>query len=97
MDWLNKLRDTKGRISVVRRISRLESGNFGDHKSVGEGVWELRVDSGPGYRVYYAQVGKVVILLLCGGDKSTQQRDVQNAKAAWQDWQVRQNQKVQHD
>jgi putative addiction module killer protein len=91
MDWLRKLRDTKGKISVVRRVSRLESGNFGDHKSVGGGVWELKIDAGPGYRVYYAQAGKVLLLLLCGGDKSTQQRDIQNAKAAWHDWQARQH------
>lgn len=91
VDWLEKLRDTKGKISVVRRVSRLEGGNFGDHKSVGGGVWELKIDAGPGYRVYYAQAGKVLLLLLCCGDKSTQQRDIQNAKAAWHDWQARQH------
>jgi putative addiction module killer protein len=68
----------------------LQDGNFGDHKSVGGGVWELRIDIGPGYRVYYAKGGSVVILLLSGGNKSDQSNDIQNAKTRWADWQDRQ-------
>ena len=60
---------------------RLAQGNPGDHKSVGAGVWELRVDYGPGYRVYYVQRGQVVVVLLCGGDKSTQSKDIERARS----------------
>lgn len=62
---------------------RFELDNLGDHKSVGDGVWEARLDFGPGYRVYFGQDGPVVVLLLCGGDKSTQRRDIRQAKAYW--------------
>ena len=68
-DWLESLKDREGRKAIDRRIFRMESGNFGDHKFCSDGVWELRVDAGPGYRVYYAIAGSQVILLLCGGDK----------------------------
>ena len=69
LGWLRKVRDVKAKVAVMRRVNRVELGNFGDHKPCGEGVWELRVDVGPGYRVYYARAGSAVILLLCGGDK----------------------------
>ena len=68
---------------------RVELGNFGDHKFCRDGVWELRVDVGPGYRVYYALSGQRVVLLLCGGDKRTQDADIARAATYWQDWQRR--------
>jgi putative addiction module killer protein len=89
VDWLGKLRDTTAKISVVRRVTRIEQGNFGDHKFCRDGVWELRIDVGAGYRVYYAVAGKQVVLLLCGGDKRTQEADINRACEYWQDWQRR--------
>ena len=68
MDWRLQLRDTKARIAVDRRINRMESGNFGDHRFCRDGVWKLRIDIGQGYRVYYAVTGAQVVLPLCGGD-----------------------------
>jgi len=88
--WLNKLRDLKGRVVIQRRIDRLKGGNFGDHKFCQEGVWELKIDFGPGYRVYYAQEGETLVLLLCGGSKSTQTADVKEAVRYWRDYQRRQ-------
>ncbi len=79
-DWLAQRRDVQGRARIARRIYRLAEGNPGDVKPVGEGVSELRIDYGPGYRVYFVQDGKVVIVLLCGGDKSSQSRDIAKAK-----------------
>lgn len=85
----DQVRDTKARIAIDRRIMRLELGNFGDHKPLREGVWELRIDVGPGYRVYYAKAGLTVVLLLCGGDKRKQNADIDRACAYWRDWQNR--------
>ena len=82
-EWLDGLGDRNIRARILARIDRLEDGNFGDHRSVGEGVLELRMDFGPGYRVYCGQEGSVIILLLCGGDKSTQAEDISRAKAYW--------------
>jgi putative addiction module killer protein len=87
--WLEKLKDTTAKISVVRRVTRIEQGNFGDHKFCRDGVWELRIDVGAGYRVYYAMAGKQVVLLLCGGAKQTQDADIIRACEYWQDWQRR--------
>ncbi len=89
LDWLEQLRDTTAKISVVRRVTRIEQGNFGDHRFCRDGVWELRIDVGAGYRVYYAVAGKLVVLLLCGGDKRTQNEDINRACEYWQDWQRR--------
>jgi putative addiction module killer protein len=89
LEWHRKLRDLKARIAIDRRIYRIELGNFGDHRFCRDGVWELRIDVGPGYRVYYALAGKQVVLLLCGGDKGTQQSDIARACEYWQDWQRR--------
>jgi putative addiction module killer protein len=89
LEWRCKLRDTKARIAVDRRINRLELGNFGDHKFCRDGVWELRVDVGPGYRIYYAVAGRQIILLLCAGDKRTQDSDIDRACEYRQDWQGR--------
>lgn len=77
--WIDGLRDGRARARIQIRIQRLMDGNPGDVKPVGSGISELRVDYGPGYRVYYAQRRDVVILLLCGGDKRTQERDIQQA------------------
>ena len=88
-DWLRKLRDTKAKVAIFRRLNRLELGNMGDHKSLYDGVHELRIDVGAGYRVYYAQSGKMVMLLLCGGSKRTQDADIERARACWRDWQGR--------
>jgi putative addiction module killer protein len=77
--WLDSLNDLNGRARVLARIKRLESGHHGDAVSVGGGVLEMRIHFGPGYRIYYTRVGKEVILLLAGGDKSTQSADVKKA------------------
>ena len=89
MEWRRKIRDTKAGISVDRRVNRIELGNFGDHKPCRDGVWELRIDVGPGYRVYYAISGAEIVLLLCGGDKRTQDADIDRASENWLDWQRR--------
>ena len=86
-DWLKKLRDTKAKIAIVRRVNRLELGNFGDHKFLRDGVFEMRIDTGPGYRIYFALAGKTIILLLCGGDKGSQDADIDKACSYWLDWQ----------
>ena len=78
--WLDRLRDKRARARILARLDRLTLGNLGDVKPVGSGVSELRIDSGPGYRVYLAQRGAVLIILLCGGDKSTQSRDIIRAQ-----------------
>ena len=71
------------------RVQRMAAGNFGDHKPLSDGVWELKIDHGPGYRVYYAQAGRRVLLLLVGGDKRRQQADIATAVGYWQDWKMR--------
>ena len=78
--WLKNLRDQRARSIIFNRTKRLALGNLGDIKYVGEGISELRIDYGPGYRVYYKDTGKEIIILLCGGNKSTQQTDIINAK-----------------
>ena len=88
-EWLEGLHDLQARARVKARIDRLALGNFGDHRALDGGVFELRIDWGPGYRVYFARVGKLILLLLCGGDKTTQQKDIEHAKAYLQDYQDR--------
>jgi putative addiction module killer protein len=83
--WLAGLRDKRAVARIDARINRLKLGNFGDCRSVGEGVRELRIDHGPGYRVYFGTVDDQVVLLLCGGDKRTQSRDIERAKQYWQE------------
>ena len=79
-NWLDRLRDLRARARIQARVERLAAGNPGDVKPVGEGVSELRIDYGPGYRVYYTERGNVLIVLLCGGDKRTQAVDIKTAK-----------------
>ena len=88
-EWLANLADRQARAKVAIRVQRMAGGNFGDHKPLSDGVWELRMDHGPGYRVYYAQAGQRVLLLLIGGDKRRQQADIETAVRYWQDWQRR--------
>lgn len=80
IEWLTGLRDIQARARIAKRIDRITQGNFGDAKPVGDGVGELRFDFGPGYRIYYARRGNVVVILLCGGDKDSQARDIERAK-----------------
>ena len=77
--WLDGLRDTRARARVLVRVERLAAGNPGDARSVGEGVSELRIDYGPGYRVYFKQQSRTIVVLLAGGDKRTQSRDIETA------------------
>lgn len=78
--WLEQLKDQKAKDKVLDRIDRTEEGNFGDHKSLGDHVSEMRLTQGPGYRVYYTKIGNLVFLLLCGGTKPTQKKDIKIAK-----------------
>ena len=84
--WLSGLRDRRAAVRVQVRIDRLAAGNAGDVKPVGDGISEIRIDQGPGYRVYFMQRGLIVVVLLCGGDKSTQEADIRAAKRIAQDW-----------
>ncbi len=83
IDWLESLKDIRARAIIKARLDRIQIGNFGDYKPVGEGVYELRIDYGPGYRVYFGKEGNKVILLLLGGSKKTQERDIAKAKEYW--------------
>lgn len=82
-NWLNKLKDKKDRAAIISYVDRMELGYFGDHKSVGHGIVELRIHTGPGYRIYSVKEGKHIYLLLCGGDKSTQKKDTKKAQQYW--------------
>ena len=88
-DWLEALKDRKARAIIRTRINRVRLGNLGDCKSVGEGVNELRIKFGAGYRVYFGQEGDMIVILLSGGDKSSQNRDIDRAKQYWKDYQRR--------
>lgn len=87
LKWYGCLKDVLAKQRIFSRLLRIELGNLGDVKPVGEGVFEIRIDAGPGYRLYYALRGITVILLLCGGDKSTQQKDIDKAKTMWKELQ----------
>ena len=80
-EWVDDLRDTRARVAILRRVDRAADGNLGDHKSCRDGVSELRIDVGAGYRVYYFKHGQTIIVLLCGGDKSSQNADISKAVA----------------
>ena len=79
-NWLLKLRDRRAKAKIIIRLQRVQEGNYGDHKSVGGGVSELRITEGAGYRLYYTIQGDVIVIMLAGGDKSTQQQDIEKAK-----------------
>ncbi len=87
--WLRKLKDGTARARIRVRLNRVRLGNFGDCKSVGQGVSELRIDDGPGYRVYFGKSGAVVVLLLCGGTKQSQAKDIRKAHKYWTEYQRR--------
>jgi putative addiction module killer protein len=84
-NWLNSLRDVQGRKRISIRLRRLEQGNYGDCEPIGEGLLELRMFFGPGYRVYFGEEDDNIVLLLCGGDKSSQTKDIEAAKAYWKE------------
>jgi putative addiction module killer protein len=84
-DWLRSLRDGTARNRLRQRIGRVRLGNFGDTRSLGDGLFELRVHLGPGYRVYFGREGDRIVILLSGGDKGSQNRDIERAKGYWQD------------
>jgi putative addiction module killer protein len=85
-DWLAGLKDSRARARIHARIDRMADCNFGDAKPVGEGISEARIHYGPGYRLYFMQQGQTLVVLLCGGDKSTQQRDIKQAKVIAELW-----------
>jgi len=78
--WLKKLKDIRGKVTILRRIERIKKGNFGDFKPISQDLWELRVTVGAGYRVYYTKKQSEIVILLIGGDKSTQSKDIEKAK-----------------
>ncbi|WP_293128647.1 type II toxin-antitoxin system RelE/ParE family toxin [Microcoleus sp. bin38.metabat.b11b12b14.051] len=85
-EWFDSFKDANTQAKIRSRLNRVITGNFGDYRSVGEGVCELRIDYGPGFRIYFGQVGTTIVILLCGGDKSTQSRDIRQAKEYWTDY-----------
>ncbi len=85
-EWLDGLGDLAGRTAIQRRLVRAAGGNLGDHQACRGGIWELRVDQGPGYRVYFGRAGNAVIVLLAGGTKASQNRDIERAIHAWRDY-----------
>lgn len=89
MEWIEALRDRRANRAIAARIDRLRAGNRGDWKSVGAGVFELRIATGPGYRVYCGQDGATLVLILCAGDKRTQTRDIRRAHEYWKDYKAR--------
>ncbi len=89
-DWFESIRDEMAKARIAIRLRQVAAGNFGDVKPIGEGVTELRIHVGAGYRIYCGASGKHVVLLLCGGDKSTQAKDIGQAKSLWAAWKRRQ-------
>ncbi len=87
--WFEALRDSKAQARIDARLARVQLGNFGEHETVGEGVVELKIDYGPGYRVYFGQVGASLVILLCGGDKGTQTKDIKTARKHWANYRRR--------
>jgi putative addiction module killer protein len=82
-EWLKSIRDRRTRTRIRERLERLEDGNFGDCQSVGAGVYEMRLPFGAGYRIYFGEIDNTIVLLLCGGDKSSQAQDIERAKTYW--------------
>ncbi|MEG4084125.1 type II toxin-antitoxin system RelE/ParE family toxin [Microcoleus sp. POL10_C6] len=90
-EWLDALRDRNVRVRIKSRLDRVEQGNLGDFKSVGQGVFELRINYGPGYRLYFGQVGLTIVVILIAGDKSTQEQDIRQAIEYWTDYEKRES------
>lgn len=88
-EWLDGLRDLTVRVTIQRRMDRVAAGNLGEHKFLQDGVWEFKIDIGPGYRVYYALDHGTLLLLLCGGSKRTQTADIKTAMTYWREYQQR--------
>ncbi len=88
-EWLDDLRDPRVRAVVQVRIDRLKAGNPGLYRFLGQGLFELKIDRGPGYRVYYGEHGAALVILLCGGDKKTQGKDIASARSYWEDFKRR--------
>ena len=88
-EWVDGLRDARARVAILRRVDRAVTGNFGDHKACRDGVSEMRIDHGPGYRVYLSRQGPVLVLLLCGSDKGEQDKAIKLALAYLADWKQR--------
>jgi putative addiction module killer protein len=86
LDWLRKLKDLPARAIILQKLDRMALGHWGLYKSLGKGLFELKVRHGPGYRIYFGVANKKVIILLCGGDKSSQKRDIQRARGYWKDY-----------
>ena len=89
-EWLSSVRDEKAEARIYARLRQIESGSLGDAKPVGEGITELRIHVGAGYRLYAGMRGRTMVVLLCGGDKSSQSKDIAQAKALWAEWKKRQ-------
>jgi len=89
-EWLLGLRDAQTRARIRIRLNRVRLGNLGDARSVGAGIYELRIHFGPGYRIYFGRSGKAIVILLCGGDKGSQKQDIERAQAYWADYLKRQ-------
>lgn len=85
-EWLGGLRDSRAKAKVTLRVRQMEAGNLGDVEPIGEGVSEARIHYGPGYRLYFIEEGPVIIILLCGGNKNSQKRDIKQAKALAKEW-----------
>ncbi|MDP1612751.1 MAG: type II toxin-antitoxin system RelE/ParE family toxin [Sulfuritalea sp.] len=88
-EWLNSLRDRVAKVAIIKRVARVEVGLFGDHASLRDGICELRIDINAGYRVYYAHIGKMIVLLTSGGDKKSQNRDIERAIRLLKNWEKR--------
>lgn len=93
--WLNSFQDRRTQTRIRKRLARLKAGNFGDYRSVGEGVFELRLDFGAGYRIYFGEVDNITVLLLCAGDKSSQARDINRAKSTGRNIRKHTHEKIQ--
>jgi putative addiction module killer protein len=87
--WFDHLRDRRAKLKIKLRLDRVEEGNLGDYRSLGEGLFELKIDYGPGYRLYFGQIASIIVILLCGGDKSTQDRDIEKAREYGRDYYAR--------
>ena len=85
LDWLNGIKDSVTRHRIRRRLDRVELGHYGVYKALGDGICELKLDFGPGYRIYFAEHDEIIVILLCGGNKSSQVKDINTAKMYWQE------------